>query len=105
RELSVVRPKYYLIEQLRYMLDTQIVGNVPADGDAPFVVQVAITNALESAITANIIRSYTGSSVQARQLSSDPTHVEVRFVYQPHLPLNNITIRFTVDLMSGNIIT
>lgn len=101
RELSVVRAKFYVIREVRRILDTQVVGEIPADDNAPFTVQVLVSNILQNLISSGVIAGFNPASVQARRLVSNPTAIEVRFTYQPNLPLNNISIKFSLDLTSG----
>lgn len=96
RELSVVRSKHRMIESLRQTIDTQIIGSVPADGNAPFLVKNAVIGVLEALRGTAELVDYQG--VQARTLTGDPTTVEVRFSYLPAFPLNYVHIVFSVDL-------
>jgi len=96
RELSVVRAKHRMIESLRETVDTQIIGLVPADGNAPFIVKNAVIGVLEALRGRAELVDYRG--VQARTLTGDPTTVEVRFSYLPAFPLNFVNIVFSIDL-------
>lgn len=101
RELSVVRAKHRMIESVRDTIDTQIIGKVIADGNAPLIVRSAIIGVLERLRTDRDLVAY--SNVDARTLSLDPTTVEVRFSYRPAFPLNYVNVRFALDLTSGNV--
>jgi hypothetical protein len=101
RELSVVRAKHRMIESIRDTLDRQVIGQVVADGAAPYVVQTAVIGVLEALRAAHDIVDY--ANVESRQLSYDPTHVEVRFSYRPAFPLNYVTVTFALDLTTGSI--
>lgn len=103
RELSVVRSKHRMIESIRNTLDTQIIGTVPADGNAPLVVKNAVIGVLESLRQGRELVDYSG--VQARVLSNDPTTVECRFSYRPAFPLNYVNVTFSLDLSAGEITT
>lgn len=96
RELSVVRAKYHMISSLVNSLDSQIVGQVNADGNAPTLVKSLVIGVLELLKSDRELVAYSG--VQARLLTSDPTTCEVRFSYQPAFPLNFIEIIFSLDL-------
>lgn len=96
RELSVVRSKHRMIESLRQTIDTQIIGMVPANGNAPFIVKNAVVGVLETLRGRGELVDYTG--VQARNLVGDPTAVEVRFSYMPAFPLNYVNIVFSIDM-------
>lgn len=103
RELSVVRSKHRMIESLRQTIDTQIIGSVPADGNAPFLVKNAVIGVLEALRNTAELVDYQG--VQARTLTGDPTTVEVRFSYLPAFPLNYVNIIFSVDLTGSSTTT
>lgn len=96
REISIVRAKHRVIESLQDTIETQIIGEVIADGEAPFVVRSAVIGVLEELRLAQDIVDY--SDVQARTKSLDPTEIEVRFSYRPAFPVNYVTIGFTLDL-------
>jgi hypothetical protein len=101
RELSVVRAKHRMIESIRDTLEAQVIGQVPADGNANLVVKQAVMGVLEFLRGRRELVDYNG--VQARTLTNDPTTVECRFSYRPAFPLNYINILFSLDLSSGDI--
>jgi hypothetical protein len=99
RELSVVRAKHRMIQSVRSTLDNQVIGTVPADGNAPLLVQTTVISVLEQLRSARELVSY--SAVEARTLTNDPTTVEVRFSYKPAFPLNYVNVVFSLDLSTG----
>jgi len=99
-ELSVVRAKHFMMATLKNTVDTQIIGKVYADGNAPLVVSTAISSALETLKNNGDIVDF--SDVQARTLTNGPTTIDVRFNYRPAFPVNYINIGFSIDLTSGN---
>lgn len=101
RELSVVRAKHRMIESITDTLETQVIGTVPADGNASLVVKQAVMGVLEYMRSNRLLVDYNG--VQTRVLTNDPTTVECRFSYRPAFPLNYINILFSLDLSSGDI--
>lgn len=101
RELSVVRAKHRMMESIRDTLETQVIGNVPADGNAQLVVKQAVMGVLENLRSQKILVDYNG--VQTRLLTNDPTTVECRFAYRPAFPLNYINVLFSLDLSSGSV--
>lgn len=103
RELSVVRSKHRMIESIRDTLETQVIGQVIADGDAPLIVKLAVIGTLELLRSSRDLVSF--SDVSARTITLDPTTIEVRFSYRPAFPVNYINVGFTVDLTSGTITT
>ncbi|MDB5280898.1 MAG: hypothetical protein JWR61_5853 [Ferruginibacter sp.] len=96
RELSVVRAKHRMIESIRDTIDTQIIGTVPADGNAPMVVKNAVIGVLEALRQNRELVEY--ANVQARTTTNDPTTVECRFSYLPAFPLNYVNVVFSLDL-------
>lgn len=101
-ELSVVRAKHNMMESIRDTLDTQVIGQIIADQNAPFTVQLIVSSVLETLANDGVIVSY--QDVQARQLSSNPTLIEVRFSYLPAYPLNYIQVKFSIDTVSGTFV-
>lgn len=101
RELSVVRAKHRMIESIKSTLDTQIIGQVVADENAPLLVRSAVGQVLEALRLSRDLVSYKG--IEARIKTLEPTEVEVRFDYRPSFPLNYITIQFSIDLNSGDL--
>jgi hypothetical protein len=59
REVSVVRAKHRLIESVRDTLDRQIIGNLIADENAPFVVSSAVSGVLAELLQQRDIVDYT----------------------------------------------
>lgn len=103
RELNVVRAKHYMMTLIRRSIDDQIIGQVIADENAPFTVQVMVGGILETLSSQNIIVTYGG--LTARLSESNPTQVEVRFSYKPSFPLNYVSVEFNIDLSTGTITT
>lgn len=103
RELSVIRAKHYMIENVKATIDNQVIGQIVADERAAFSVQLLVTNTLDSMVTEGAIVSY--QNVQARLLTTDPTAVEVRFSYLPAFPLNYVNIVFSINTASGVVTT
>lgn len=101
REISVVRAKHRMIESVRDTLDRQIVGQIVADGNAPFIVASTVTGVLERLRQERDLVDYTPPS--ARILSLDPTTIQVRFSYRPAFPLNYVDVVFSLDLTAGGV--
>lgn len=102
RELSVVRAKHFMIESVRDTIERQIIGQVIADGNAPFVVRSTVIGVLELLRQGRDLVDY--SDVAATSLSNDPTVIEIRFSYRPAFPLNFVNIVFSVDLTTGDVV-
>lgn len=101
REISVVRAKHRVVESVRETIETQIIGQVVADGDAPLVVRSAVIAVLEELRLQGDLVDY--GDVQARTKSLDPTEIEVRFSYRPAFPVNYVSIGFSLDLTTGDV--
>jgi hypothetical protein len=101
REIPVVRAKHRMIESVRDTLESQVIGQVIADGQAPAVVASTVTAVLESLKAVKDLVDY--ANVQARTLSLDPTTVEVRYSYKPAFPLNYVNVIFSIDLSNGTV--
>jgi hypothetical protein len=103
REISVVRAKHRVIESVRTTLDDQIIGNLVADADSPYVVAAAVTGVLATLLQAKDIVDY--SPVQARLVSLEPTTMQVKFSYRPAFPINYIDVEFSLDLTAADVST
>jgi hypothetical protein len=101
RELSVVRAKHRLIESVRDTLDRQIIGNLIADENAPFIVSSAVAGVLAELLQMRDIVDYTAPS--ARLMSLEPTTIQVKFSYRPAFPVNYIDVSFSLDLTTQTI--
>lgn len=101
RELSVVRAKHRLIESVRDTLDRQIIGNLIADENAPFIVSSAVGGVLAELLQMKDIVDYSPPS--ARLLALDPTTIQVKFSYRPAFPVNYIDVSFSLDLTTQTI--
>jgi hypothetical protein len=100
RESSVVRAKYEMAHRIKRSLDDSVVGLVVPDGRGPMLVENAVAAILETLRIEQVISAY--QDVKGRLLTGDPTTVEVRFSYTPSYPLNNISVVFTIDTLSGD---
>ena len=103
RELSVIRAKGYMIENVKDVVDQQIIGQIIADDNAAFTIQTLVEAELQSLITEGAIVDY--QNVQSRLLTSDPTTCEIRYSYLPAFPLNYVNIIFSINTASGVVTT
>lgn len=99
KELSIVRAKHRVIESVKQTIDTQIIGQVIADGEAPTVVRSAVIGVLDQLRSERDIVAY--GDIQSRVSSIDPTVVEIRFSYAPAFPVNYVNVVFSLDLSGG----
>jgi hypothetical protein len=98
-ELNVVRAKFMLMESIQQTLDSQIIGQIIADGNSPIVVSSAITGVLTLLQQSGALVSY--SAVQAQLTSLNPTIITATFSYRPAFAVNYVTVTFNLDLTTG----
>lgn len=103
REISVVRAKHAVIESLLETIESQVIGSVIADGEAPLIVRSVVISVLEELRLATDIVGY--ENVQAAISTLDPTIIEVRFSYRPAFPVNYVNIAFSLNLSTGTLET
>jgi hypothetical protein len=101
REVSVVRSKHRVIESVRDTLESQIIGNLIADDNAPLVVSAAVNSVLAALVASRDIIDY--SPVESRLTSLEPTRIQVRFSYRPAFPVNYIDVEFALDLTNADV--
>lgn len=99
RELSLVRAKDALINLLYETVDSSSLVGGYIDETTPTAVLGVITGVLESAKNSDVIVDYTGLKI--RQLTTDPSVMEVKFQYRPAYPLNYVVISFSIDTTTG----
>lgn len=88
---------YQLIDDT--LLAQGLVGSVLNAATANSVVGSVVT-ALSNAIGAGLISNYSGLQYQVPV--GQPTTINVRFQYQPSLPLNYIQVQFGIDTSTGS---
>lgn len=101
KEISIVVSRDRLQS---YIEDTLNRGNLVGSAmtsRTPTLILGAVTGALETAMAQGLINDY--SNVMYRVPESNPTVVEVRFMYKPILPLNYIYVQFTLDTATGSL--
>lgn len=101
-ELSVVRAKQKLVASLLNTIDTQLIGQIVADGSAELVVESTIRSVLQTLVDDREIVGF--SNVTATTKSYNPTIIAVSFNYRPAFPVNYIEINFAVDITNGSLI-
>lgn len=98
-ELSVVRAKYLMMESIQQTLDSQVIGQIIADGNSPIVVSSAITGVLSLLQQSGAIVAY--SAVNAQLTSVNPTIITATFSYRPAFAVNYVNVNFAIDLTSS----
>lgn len=101
KELSVVRAKFIMIESIRETLENEIIGQIIADANSPYVVRSAISAVLSALQQAGDIVEY--SQVQASLSSLEPTTITASFSYRPAFPVNYINVSFSLNLTTNTV--
>lgn len=101
RALNVVRAKFLMISSLINAFNTQLIGKIPADGNAPTLIAMLTTQTLQSLVNTGAIVDFTG--VQASLVPADPTTGQVAFSWLPAFPLDYIDILFSLNLTNGSV--
>lgn len=104
REISLIRIADTLFQQIQSGMENSNLIGEPIDVDMLTRVKGALQGILEQVKAAGTITDYNNLSVRQQSIpAGDPTVIECRFAYQPPLPLNYITVSFTIDLTSGTV--
>lgn len=100
-EVSVVRAKFVMIASIKNTLENNIIGNIIADGNSPYIVRSAIVGVLALLQQAGDLVSYTTPNVAISSI--DPTTITATFSYRPSFPVNYITVSFSLDLSAQTV--
>ncbi len=99
QEISLVRIADTLLQTLQVGMENSGLIGAPIDVNMTTNVKAALAGLLETAVSNAMIVAYTNLAV--KQQSTNPSVIQATFSYQPAVPLNYITVSFTVDLTSG----
>lgn len=100
-EISVVRAKFNMIASIKETLENQIIGQIIADGNSPFIVRSAIAGVLSALRSQGAILDY--KNITAAISTVNPTTIKCSFSYRPAFTLNYIEIGFSLDLTAQTI--
>ena len=101
REWSVTGQEDTMLYRLRRYLDNnQIIGSIINDITL-VTIKATVDSTLQSLITDQTINGY--SDLKVRQLDTQPDVVEIRFAWNPAMPLNYIVVRYSVNVTTGEI--
>lgn len=99
REVSIVRARDALVNLLQSTLDSSgLIGSYITTETTTRIAGV-IEGILETAKYQEYIVDY--SDVKVRQISTEPSVIEVKFRYKPAYPLNYIVVSFSVNTETG----
>lgn len=102
REISITRARDFLFEALQIGLDNSGLIGSPITGETTIRVKGAVQGILDVALNRGVFIAYSDIAVRQQVLpSGDPSIIEVKFAYQPAVPLNYIKVSFSIDLSSG----
>jgi hypothetical protein len=104
REISLVRIADTLFEVVQLGMEAaQLIGE-PIDAEMPVRVKAALQSLLEQSVASELIVAYDNLAVKQQTFpTGDPSIIECKFSYQPAVPLNYITVQFSVNLQTGDI--
>lgn len=103
REYSLVRIADELFQSLQTGMENANLIGEPIDADMLTRVKGALTGILEQQKNLSVILDYNNVAVRQQTVpTGDPTVIECKFAYQPALPLNYITVSFTLDLSGAS---
>ena len=101
REWSVTGQEDAMLYRLRRFLDNnQIIGSIINDITL-VTVKATVDSTLQSLISDQTINGY--SDLKVRQLGTQPDVVEIRFAWNPAMPLNYIVVRYSVNVTTGEV--
>lgn len=101
-EVSITRSQDVLYRLIADGVEAAALVGEPIDDEMAIRVKGIVAGVLESAVTGLVIAEYI--TLQVRQQDSatgNPTVIECQFTYRPFLPLNYITVTFSMDLTTG----
>ena len=101
REWSVTGQEDSMLYRLRQYLDNnQIIGSIINDITL-VTIKATVDSTLQSLVTDQTINGY--SDLKVRQLGTQPDVVEIRFAWNPAMPLNYIVVRYSVNVTTGEV--
>ena len=106
REISMVRQNDTLLVAVQQGMSlTGLIGG-PIIASTTAVVQAALTGILQQQLNNNVIQNFINVTVVQQQApGGDPTIMACSFQYLPAIPLNYITVQFSINLSSGQVTT
>lgn len=105
REISITRARDTLFQALQDGLDNSGLIGSSIDIETTTRIKGAVQGIMEGLVQDEVVIAYTDLKVRQQSLltGGDPTVIEVRFAYQPALPLNYIVVTFSLDLTTGTV--
>ena len=100
KEISVVRAKHYMLEDLMSALNSVVVGSA-LDSMTVVSAKGVARGRLNSMIDSRVISAYT--ELKARLNPTEPTRLDIKFKYRPCWPINYVVIQFSIDSTTGDV--
>lgn len=101
REISVVRAKDAHVRVVQRIVEASGIIGRGTDYDTPADVQGLIEGALTQCIALGLFVRFNGLTVRPNE--SDPTIFDVRYNYNPIFPLNEISMVYSINTVTGNV--
>lgn len=101
REISLTRAKDSLVLLVEQSLDRSGMIGSPIYDDTPVQIKGVVSGALETAKSQGLIVDYI--NLKARQQSTDPSVMEIKFQYRPAYPLNYVVVSYSINTETGAI--
>jgi hypothetical protein len=106
REISMVRADDALLTALQQGLENSGLIGQPVTPNTVATVQGAITSILQQQVNQSVILGWTNLSVaQVAYPTGDPTIIQASFQYAAFVPLNYITVTYSINLANGLVAT
>lgn len=106
QEISLVRVADNLLQNVQVGMENSGAIGQPITPDLTIAVKGALIGVLDREVTNATIISYSAVLVRQEALpNGNPSVIECTFAYKPAIPLNYITVSFSIDLSTGLIQT
>jgi len=99
REWNIIGQQDSMLYRLREYLDNDNLIGSRIDELTMSNVKASADAALQSLVMDRVIRGYT--DLKVRQVETQPDVLEIRFAWQPSMPLNYIVVRYSVSIANG----
>lgn len=101
REWSIIGQQDVMVYRVRDYLDADGLIGMPIYDTTLIQVKASAESALVSLVRDGIIVGY--QNLKVRQIATLPDVVEVRYEWKPAYPLNYIVVRYSVEVMTGDV--
>jgi hypothetical protein len=102
QEWSIVGQEDVMVYRVRDYLDADGLIGMPIYDTTLLQVKASAESALQSLVRDQIIVGF--QNLKIRQIATMPDVVEVRYEWKPAYPLNYIRVRYSVQVMTGDVV-